>query len=515
MTSPRDSVGAKGAFLMASVFVVAAAGLGYELLAGTLSSYLLGNSVLHFSLVIGLFLTAMGIGSFLSRYVEKRLLHVFIAVEIIVGIVGGVAALILFFAFAVLGNYMPVLVAICFAVGALVGLEVPLVVRIVHERTTLKAALGNVLSVDYLGALFVSLLFPLVLVPNLGLVRSGALFGALNVCVALVGLGVFRRELGKSVGLRLGALAALGVLLLVFVSAGRATTLLEDAIYDDEIVYARSTPYQRIVVTRWKEDIRLYLDGNIQFSSVDEFRYHEALVHPVMSLAGRPRRVLVLGGGDGLATREIMKHASVERVDIVDLDPAITRLFTDNEMLAALSGHALSDPRVRVTNEDALTFLEESTGVWDAIVIDLPDPNNESLAKLYSRSFYRLVARRLTPHGAFVTQATGPFYSVDAFWSIFNTVASVELSATGETLNARAYWASVPSFGDWGFVVARQGSIEPGALSIPPGTRYLTGEMLPALFTFPTDIAWRDSPVNSLDAPVLIELYDRGYKAYH
>ena len=514
MTQGRKIERQHGCFLLASVFVVAAAGLGYELLAGTLSSYLLGNSVFHFSLVIGLFLTAMGVGSFTSRFMEKNLLRTFVGLEILIGVVGGLAALVLFFAFAMVGSYTPILVGVCLVIGALVGLEIPLVVRIVREHTDLKTALGNVLSVDYLGALFVSLIFPLVLVPNLGLVRTGALFGALNILVAMLGLYVFRRELGRGSGLQIASGAALVGLLVVFVTAGQTTSILEDAIYDDDVVFAKSTPYQRIVVTRWHNDIRLYLDGNIQFSSIDEFRYHEALVHPAMSLAKRPKRVLVLGGGDGLAIHEIFKHPSVEKVDLVDLDPAITKIFRESEMLISLNENSLNDERVTVWNKDALEFLEGSDAVWDTIIVDLPDPNNETLAKLYSRSFYRLLSKHLSANGSFATQATSPFYSNLAFWCIFNTVSETELTGQNR-LSARGYWASVPSFGDWGFIVASKKEFGVEEISLPKGTRYLTDELLSSLFVFPKDIEWKETPINRLDAPALVELYLEGYKTFH
>ena len=519
MKRSKKTRNAQSILLFASVFVVAAAGLGYELLAGTLSSYLLGNSVFHFSLVIGLFLTAMGLGSFLSKFVEKNLLRIFVSVEIAIGLIGGLAALILFFAFAVLGNYIVVLVAVCVSVGALVGLEIPLMVRIVREQTDLKEALGNVLSLDYLGALAVSLLFPLVLVPHLGLVRSGAIFGALNVLVALLGLWVFRNKIGPCRRLRFVSGSALLILLTVFSTAGYTTTLLEDAIYDDDIVYAKSTAYQRIVVTKWRSDIRLYLDGNIQFSSTDEFRYHESLVHPVMGLVARPKRVLVLGGGDGLAVREILRYSHVEQVDLVDLDPEITRLFRDNALLSKLNEGALKDERVRVWNEDALKFLENTATVWDVIIVDLPDPNNETLAKLYSRSFYRLLAKRLSKNGAFVTQATSPFYATDAFWCIVNTIRATTTAGAADplsaNLHAKGYWASVPSFGDWGFVLGSNRDFSPEKIALKVHTRYLTPEMLPSLFVFPKDIDYRETEINRLDAPILVDLYLRGYRAFH
>jgi spermidine synthase len=501
--------------LLASVFIIAICGLIYELLAGALSTYLLGSSVTQFSIVIGLFLTAMGLGSLLSRLFTRELLRTFMVVELLIGLVGGCSALILFFAFAVLGTYVPLLVLVCLAVGTLAGLEIPLLVRILRGQASLRAALGNVLAIDYLGALAASLLFPLLLVPRLGLVRTGFLFGLLNVLVALVGLYFFRRQIRGARLLVASGLALAGLLVAGLVTAGRTTSLLEDVIYDDEVIYARSTPYQRLVITRWRGDLRLFIDGNIQFSSVDEFRYHESLVHPAMGLVDRPQRVLLLGAGDGLAAREVLKHPSTTSVEIVDLDPEITRIFSTIPLLTRLNRGALRDKRVKIHNEDAQKFLERSSRRYDVIIIDLPDPNNEGLGKLYTRSFYRLVAQHLTPRGVLVTQATSPFYSTDSFWCIANTLSRTTLGRAGGPLHVLPYHVNVPSFGEWGFVVAARRPLSPDRIRLRVATRYLTPQLLSTLFIFPKDIDARQTPINRLDNQVLVRLYESGYKRFY
>jgi spermidine synthase len=509
--APSPSRGAS-TLLLASVFVIAICGLIYELLAGTVSSYLLGSS-----LVIGLFLTAMGIGSFLSRLLtdERKLLPAFLLVEILVGFIGGCSALLLFVAFAVVGSYVPLLVALCLVIGTLVGLEIPLLVRILRGVASLRAALGNVLALDYLGALVASLLFPLLLVPRLGLVRTAFLFGLLNVAVALLGVHYFRARIRSAGSLRLLALATAVVLAAGLVTAGRTTSMIEDVLYDDEVIFAKTTPFQRLVITRWRGDVRLFIDGNIQFSSADEFRYHEALVHPAMGLVARPRRVLLLGAGDGLAAREVLKHRDVERVDLVDLDPEMTRIFSTVPLLVELNRGALKDGRVRVHNLDAQKFLERSRRRYDVIIVDLPDPNNESLGRLYTRSFYRLAAKTLNPGGVIVTQATSSFYAPQSFWCIANTLASVTLSSGGGRLHTLPYHANVPSFGQWGFVLASPRPLPPERIRLDVPTRFLTPELLPALFVFPKDTARRETPINRLDDLVLVRLYERSYRRYN
>ena len=296
--------------LLFSVFVIASCGLAYELIAGALASYLLGDSVLQFSTVIGTYLFAMGIGSWLSRYVERNLVARFVQIELLVGVFGGLSAAALFFVFVWFSA--PFKLALYLAVsliGILVGLEIPLIMRIMKRDLSLKDLVSQVLTFDYLGALAVSILFPVVLVPHIGLVRSALLFGLLNVLVALWALWLFREQLHGVVWLRAQAVASFVVLAVGFGFAGKFTSFAEAQLYADEIVYTETTPYQRIVVTRWKDDLRLFLNNNLQFSSRDEYRYHEALVHPGLATLPGARRVLVLGGGDGLAVREILLPA--------------------------------------------------------------------------------------------------------------------------------------------------------------------------------------------------------------
>ncbi len=511
----QEKIGTPAVILMASVFVVAACGLTYELLAGTLSTYLLGNSVTQFSLVIGLFLSAMGVGSFLSKYIRRNLLGTFLLVEIAVGAIGGVSALMLFFTFALLDTYLPILIGISVSIGALVGLEVPLLVRIIRTHTDLRSAIGNVLALDYLGALAASLLFPLILLPWLGLVRTGFLFGLLNVVVAAMGLVLFGHKIARAKTIKiLTTITAVG-LLVGMITAGTATTWIEDNLYDDDIIFAKTTPYQRLVLTRWKNDIRLFIDGNLQFSSADEFRYHESLVHPAMSMVPGRRRVLLLGAGDGMAAREVLKYDSVECIDLVDLDPEMTRLFSTQPMLVKLNKASLLSSKVKIHNNDAQKFLERSNDRWDVIIMDLPDPNNEALGKLYTKTFFRLAVKHLYPTGILVTQSTSPFYATDAFWCIANTLSVATDSDIGSALHILAYHANIPSFGDWGFVMASAKPISPSMVKLKVPTRFLTSELVPTLFVFSKDIGPRKTPINLLDNQILVSLYDKGYSRYN
>lgn len=488
--------------LLISVFVVAACGLLYELAAGALASYVLGDSVLQFSTIIGTYLFAMGVGSWLSRYFERQLPAHFLRIELLVALIGGALPATLFLANAyVPGAFRFLLYGMVLMVGTLVGLEIPLVMRILKRNTVLKDLVSQVLTFDYLGALAVSLAFPLLLVPQLGLIRTGLLFGLMNAAVALWAVWLFRGELRRLRAHAVACVLVLGALLAGFVGADHITTLAEDKFYQDRIVFSTASPYQRIVVTRGKAGHRLFLNGNLQFAERDEYRYHEALVHPAMAAHGAPKRVAVLGGGDGMAVREILKYPSVESVTLVELDPAMTQAFTANPMLARLNGAALQSPKLHIVNTDAFQWLQQGQDTFDVIVVDFPDPTNFSIGKLYTNSFYALLDKRLAASGYAVVQTTSPLVARQSFWTVVQTIESVGLSTA-------PYHAHVPSFGEWGFVLAsRRPWRMPDAL--PEGLQFLSPQTLPLLFDFPLDMARVPAEVQRLSNQVLVHTYER------
>ena len=255
-----------GILLFITVLLIAACGLIYELVAGTLASYLLGDSVLQFSTIIGCYLFAMGIGSALSRYIDRGLAYRFVWIELLLGVVGGFSSALLFLAFAYSQGFQLLMYALVIVIGVLVGLEIPLLMRIIRDRYQFRDVVAHVLTFDYLGALGASLLFPILLVPHLGLVRSAMLFGILNAAVALWGTFLFANQMARTTVLRIACAVVLVGLSVGLAEAKHITTAAEDNIYADEIIFARDTHYQHIVLTRFKDDIRLFL--NSHFSSV-------------------------------------------------------------------------------------------------------------------------------------------------------------------------------------------------------------------------------------------------------
>ncbi len=495
--------------MLASTFVVAVAGLVYELVAGAAASYLLGDSVTQFSLVIGLFLTSMGVGAFASRYVENAEAG-FATSQIALGIVGGFSAPILFATYAYLEGITGVLFTIVFLCGALSGLEIPLITRILTAMGAGKHTLANVLTADYLGALAAALAFPLLVVPQLGLMSASLAFGLLNLLVAGISLWLFKDILGWA----FRAVWAVAVLVcaVALVRAETLVSVLDATLYEDEVIVSQTTPYQQITITRFRDRTRLFLNQSIQFDSLDEHRYHEMLVHPALARVANPARVLILGGGDGMAAREVLKDPRVLAIDLVDLDPAVTSLFRDRDDLAALNDFALRNQKLKTVNADAWQFLSEPGETYDLIIADLPDPSNLSLSRLYTREFYARMLDRLSATGLFVSQAGSPLFARSAFWSLEKTLSGTRNPiAPGQGLWVEPLHVTIPSFGIWGFIIA--GKMEPTerTLTFPNDLLYLTQDTLDAARVFPPDMAKVEVEPNTMQTHALMKYYLDGW----
>ncbi len=494
------------AVLIVSIFIAGLCSIIYELLISTTSSYFLGDSIRQFSITIGLYMAAMGVGSYLSRLFNKELLWRFIETEILLGLVGGISVPLLYLAFIYTGfaGFNGIMIGLILIIGLLTGLEVPLLTQLMKEHYSLGVNLSNVLSLDYLGALIATLLFPFFLLPWFGVFVSSVVFGIANIFLAFINLWHFAPDI-PAFRKRVYWAASLGVFFLFAgLLAGSKYLLNEwnDRLYKDRIVFVKTTPYQTLVLTRGGDDLRLYIDRVIQFSSIDEYRYHESLVHPAMSLSAYRKQVLILGGGEGLAAREVLKHPDVEGVTIVDIDPEVFRIAQETPQISALNGGSLNNPKVKLVSEDAFVFLQKNAALYDLIIADLPDPSNDALARLYSSEFYKLIHKRLTPNGVFTTQATSPFHTRDAFWCI---EASIRDGGFSHTLPYHAY---VPSFGDWGFIAAAKRPIEVRDIKVAVPVKFLDPTTLQKLFLFEPDLLPVDAlKANSLDYPTLLGYY--------
>ncbi|GAA3226252.1 polyamine aminopropyltransferase [Oerskovia jenensis] len=471
--------------VFAAALLVAVGGIIYELILGTAASYLFGDSVVAFSVATGLTLFGMGIGSLLATRLASNPGLNFVRNEVGLALLGGSSVLILYAAFSLTEVYWLVFVLLSLALGVGIGIEIPLLVALLKEngRDESVGLLSKVLAVDYFGALAASLLFPFVMLPYLGLMRTAYAVALLNVLVAVFML----RRMGRRT--RWTWFARLTVVLLVgcFAASSAIEGAINTRLYQDPVLYYESTAYQKLVLTSFGDDVRLYLSDQLQFSSLDEARYHETLAHATLTSVAAPASVAILGGGDGLLAREVLRYPSVREVTVVDLDPAVTELARTNRLVSDLNEHSFDDPRVSVVNGDAFRFMDTTDQTFDAILVDLVDPSNERIAKLYSTEFYAMVANHLRPGGVYATQATSSYFTPHAFWQV---AATVRAGSPGRTVVPLS--VNVPSFGEWGFVlslppVAGQGEVAaPGTLGPDGGARLFGATPLPQGLRFHT-----------------------------
>lgn len=495
--------GSQTGVLLISIMVVALCGIVYELIIGTVSSYLLGNSVYQFSLTIGFFMFAMGAGSLISKYFNEKYILNFIRVEIAIAFIGGICSILLFMAFPFARiMYEFVMYSLILVIGALVGMEIPILTTLLAQKADLKESIANVMSLDYVGALIGSVSFPLLLLPSLGLVQSSFAIGLINIFIAIINVMIFKHHLPnykRTLSLCFGILA----MLVTFIFYGTyITRFAEKHLYFDQVIYSTQTPYQKLVVTRstTTREQRLYIDGHIQFSSRDEYRYHENLVHPVLSIEGPRKNVLILGGGDGLAAREVLKYNDIELIHLVDIDPEMLRIARELPLLKRLNKESLSSARLTTFSEDAFSFINKPGIKYDRVIIDMPDPHNEAINKLYSREFYTMIKRRMSAEGILITQSSSPFFTRRTFWCIENTLASV-------FKHTLSYHTSLPSFGIWGFNMAKNNTAFPEEFNFDIPTRAITKDTMLASMIFSKDMTRISTPVNSIMEPQLYQLY--------
>ncbi|WP_399088792.1 polyamine aminopropyltransferase [Streptomyces sp. BBFR2] len=478
--------------VLAAVFVCAACGLVYELELVALASYLTGDSVTQSSVVLSVMVFAMGIGALLAKRLRCRAAVGFGVIEAGLALVGGCSAMALYACFAWCGQSRPALVGFSLVIGVLTGAEVPLLMTLIQRVRQQDAggAVADLFAADYVGALVGGLAFPFLLLPVLGQLTGALVTGSVNAVAggALV-LWLFRRDLTRRARRRLLAVNALVLVLLAVavLLVAPFERAARHAVYGSAARVVVQTGVQEVVMTGGAGHGRkgsggplaLYLDGRLEVSADNEFRYHRALVHP--ALAGGPHgRVVVLGGGDGLAVREVLRHRAVRSVTVVELDPGMSRLARTDPGLAALNHHALDDPRVHLVTADAFDWLRAASarcgrrcrGPYDVIVSDLPDPRATAGTKLYSQEFYGLVARLLAPDGRFAVHAGAPGERPREFWTVEATLRAAGLATVAYRSPGQGGTGTLPGAdpgaagsGDWGFILAghRAGALDVAA----------------------------------------------------
>lgn len=495
------------AALLATVFVCAACGLVYELSLVTLGSYLIGDTAAQASITLSVMVCSMGVGALVAKPLRSRAAAAFVAVELALAVVGGLSVAALYASYAWLNIYTGTLVLAAAVIGMLVGAEIPLLMELLQDIREQEAssAVADLFAADYVGALLGGLAFPFLLLPVFGQIRGSLVVGVVNAVAGLALAFFFFRDKmtrGARHALIAATVAVACGLTGSYLYADRFEATAQQALFAHPIVWQTRTPYQQIVLTESfspfaTTDTRLYLNGGLQFSSIDEYRYHEALVHPVLS--GPRRAVLVLGGGDGLALREILRYPDIAQVTLVELDPAMIDLARTDDRLTDLNHRAFDDPRVTVVNADAFAWLRGAPGLFDAVIVDLPDPDQTSVAKLYSQEFYAMAAHVLAPGARMVVQSGSPFFAPRSFWTIDATLRSAGLRTT-------PYHVDVPSFGDWGFVLASATAPPTPTLRSPGPLRSLDDTTLTAATVFPPDRRAVDPEVSTLMHPVILDL---------
>ncbi|MBI9074430.1 MAG: polyamine aminopropyltransferase [Desulfatibacillum sp.] len=536
-----------------SMFATGASGLVFEYILSTVSTYILGNSIEQFSITIALMLLMMGIAGYAQKFMSDRhLIEKFIVLEITLALLGGYAPIAIYASFGfVPDHFMVINYFFVMSIGFLIGFEIPLVLRINEIYSdTLGANIAGVVGPDYVGAFMGALVWTFFLLKVFPLTEISFLVGGTNFIIAAITFMYFMKYgLVKHRFICIFAIIISAMILVFGYANNRGWNLnLEQKLYDSKIVFSQTTKYQRLVLTHDAplDEYRFYINGNLQFSSRDQAIYHEQLVHPVFALARGVKNILILGGGDGLVLREVLKYPEVNSVMLVDLDPDMVSVCSTNPVLTQLNNHAFDNARVlaqgsravsgeglarvfqetdrimpkgehetqkiatvEIMNVDADRFLDQVQGRWDVVLIDFPDPSSVELAKLYSREFYRKLSRVLAPGAMITVQATSPYHAKESFLCILRTMESAGYSTL-------PYHDNVPSFGDWGWIMAWKPSISSDSVNGKIGrikefsvaTSYLTPEVFRASLSFGKGMLdTRETRVNTLMQPALLTYY--------
>ena len=539
------------------MFLMGACGIAYEYTLSKIASDILGNSAHQWAIVIAIMLFCMGLGAEIQKYiVDRQVVSMLAGSQIVLAILGGYGAFALLYVFSAYpSHFVLVKYLLVSAVGVLVGFEIPLLTRLNEDFSKdVKSNLARILKMDYLGALLGALIWVFVLLRKFTMIEAGLLLALTTLLSALILIESFPEKLGRARKWMLTALVMVTALIGVAWKQGTNwTQTAEQRLYKDKIIFSKTTRYQHVVLTQSHQgNLSCFINGHLQFNSVDEHMYHEHLVHPALQIAPRRDRILILGGGDGLALREILKYEDVETVTLVDLDPAMTDLARDNPYLQKLNQNSLNSPKVTtlknevlkdtsqkrvqiensrgiqtgqtgelpevyIFNMDAAQFLAQAPGRYDIIIVDFPDPNAPELANLYSQHFYGFLKKKLSADGIFVQQSTSPYHAKEAFLCIGRTMESAGLTAV-------PYHDNVPSFGEWGWWIGgpanlytpkKVKSLLQSVPSLTDLTEYLTPELIKtALYFGKNQLSTEETAVNTLTNPCIHRYYLDAWKAY-
>jgi spermidine synthase len=512
--------------LKIALFATGLSGIVAEYILSTLATYFLGDSVKQFTLIVSVMLFSMGLGSRLSQFFKKNLIELFIACELILSVLVSFCSL-LTYGIASVSEWIGVTIyTLSVLIGLLIGFEIPLVTRINENYEELRFNISSVMEKDYYGSLLGGVFFAFIGLPFIGLTYTPFILGIINFLVGILVLFALTPLFTADwqFKLKLISLAVLGVIIFGLVGAKSVVMYGEQKRYKDKIIFEEQSRYQKIVMTQYKDDYWLYLNSHLQFSTFDEWLYHEPLVHPVMQLATQSEKdyraegkidVLILGGGDGCAAREVLKYENINSITLVDLDPSMTKLGKENPIIKEVNENSLNNKRVKVYNSDAFNFLADSMVFYDVMIVDFPDPKTIEVNRLYTLEFYQLCYQHLRPQGIMITQAGSPYYAAKAFDCIDKTMQA----AGFETLPMHN---QVLTMGEWGWVVGskalKSNELKKAMQNLQIKdieTKWLNHDAMLQITSFGKN--WKNNgntneeiEVNTLHNPVLYRYYQEG-----
>jgi len=511
------SIKVKRRILFLALFATGLSGIVAEYCFATLSTYFIGDSVKQWSIVISLMLFSMGLGSRITKSFDGNVFKLFIFTEFSLSLLVSFSAVTTYYLATQLEYVSIYIYTMAILTGMLIGMELPLAMRLNNDFQSLKLNVANILEKDYYGSLIGGLFFVFIGLPYLGLTHTPFILGFINLFVAILLLIFFKNKLNRKEKNILFSIAGGLIIVLITGNIFAEKIILhgEQSKYKDKIVFQEQSIYQKIVVTKWKNDYWLYLNDNLQFSTFDEPMYHEVLVHPIMHILDKPKNILILGGGDGCAARELLKYPSIQKITLVDLDQKLTDLFINQPELAEINKNSLTHDKVHVINQDGFKYVSETTEFFDLILIDLPDPRNVELSRLYSKEFYELCHLKLTPNGGLITQAGSPYYTPYAYRCIEKTLEKSGYSVL-------ALHNQVLSMGEWGWILGSKKQLSKQEMLTKLKlidtniieTKWLNTEAIQLITSFGKDFFRKkklDSiQVNQISNPVLYDYYNKG-----
>ncbi|MBI9069996.1 MAG: polyamine aminopropyltransferase [Melioribacteraceae bacterium] len=505
----------KSNILKIAIFATGLSGIVAEYILSTLATYFLGDSVFQWSMIVSVMLFSMGLGSRISKYFNDDLLVKFIAIEFVLSLLVSFSPLLAYItaSFTIYTGLIIYLLSIL--IGLMIGMEIPLVIRINDEMESLRVNVSSVIENDYYGSLLGGLFFAFVALPYLGLTYTPFILGFINFSVAIFLFIVVSQHIKPVIKSKLviSAVSISIILVIGFFSAKPIIIFGEQNKYKDKVIYSEQSRYQKIVLTEWKGNHWLYINGNQQLSTLDEIMYHEPLIHPIVNLSENPANVLVLGGGDGCAVRELLKYEAIKNITLVDLDPVMIEFAKTNPIMTEMNDNSLLNPKVDVKTTDGYIFVEETKDFYDIIIIDLPDPRTIELGRLYSLEFYKKCFKLLRPNGLIITQAGSPYYATNSFRCIDKTLKSADF-------NTIMLHNQILTMGEWGWVLGSKNiktekllenlhSLEYKNIDL----KWLNNESMKLLTSFGKNIyniPAEEIKINTIHDPVLYRYYLNG-----